>query len=45
VIDPVKQTAWEYNAQCDQVKVEAGGTLRAGNLPIQLVDIFSPQSR
>ena len=45
VIDPVKQTGWKYDAQSDPVKVESGGTLRAGNLAIQLVDIFSPQSR
>jgi Uma2 family endonuclease len=43
VIDPVKQTGWEYDAKCDPVKVETGGTLRAGNLSICLSDLFSPQ--
>jgi hypothetical protein len=43
VIDPVKQTGWEYDAQCDPVKVEIGGTLRAVNLAVGLADLFSPQ--
>ena len=43
VIDPVKQTGWEYDAQCDPVKVEIGGTLHAANLAVGLADLFSPQ--
>ena len=43
VIDPVKQTGWEYDAECDPVRVEIGGTLHAGNLAVRLVDLFTPQ--
>ena len=43
VIDPVKQTGWQYDAQCDPVRVEIGGTLHAGNLAVRLADLFSPQ--
>jgi len=43
VIDPVKQTAWEYDAQCDPVRVEIGGSLHAGNLVVHLADLFTPQ--
>ena len=43
VIDPVKQTGWEYNAQSDPVRVEIGGTLHAANLAVRLADLFSPQ--
>lgn len=41
VVDPVKQTAWEYHAQGEPVKIEAGGTLRAGELVIQLPELFA----
>jgi Uma2 family endonuclease len=43
VIDPAKQTAWEYDAQCDPVRVESSGILHAGNLAVRLADLFSPQ--
>ena len=42
VIDPIKQTGWEYHNQSDPSKVEAGGSLHAGNLAVQLTDLFSP---
>ncbi len=41
VLDPVKQTAWEYHAQSDPSKVEGEGTLHAGNLILQLADLFA----
>jgi Uma2 family endonuclease len=43
VIDPVKQTAWEYHAKCDLAKVQLGGTLDAGNLLVHMDDLFSRQ--
>ncbi len=43
VIDPAKRTAWEYDAQCDPVRVESSGILHAGNLAVRLADLFSPQ--
>jgi Uma2 family endonuclease len=43
VIDPVKQTAWEFHTQNDLVKVEAGGTLHAGNLVVHLTELLAPQ--
>jgi Uma2 family endonuclease len=42
VIDPIKRTAWEYYNQGDPAKIEAGGTLHAGNLVVQLANLFSP---
>jgi Uma2 family endonuclease len=42
VIDPVKQTAWEYAAGCEPSKIAAGGTLRAGKLTVELTELFSP---
>jgi Uma2 family endonuclease len=42
-IDPVKQTGWEYDAQCEPLKVQIDGTLHAGNLSVHLADLFSPQ--
>jgi Uma2 family endonuclease len=43
VIDPVKQTGWQYDAQCDPVRVESSGTLHAGDLAVCLADLFTPQ--
>ena len=43
VIDPVKQTGWEYDAQCDPTRVGIGGTLHAAGLAVRLADLFSPQ--
>ena len=42
-IDPVKQTGWEYDAQCEPLKVQIDGTLHAGNLSVRLADLLSPQ--
>jgi Uma2 family endonuclease len=43
VIDPVKQSGWEYDAQGEPEKVEAGGTLHAGGLAMLLGDLFATQ--
>jgi len=42
VIDPVKKTAWEYDAECEPSKVPTDGTLRAGRLTVELAELFSP---
>ena len=41
VLDPVKQTAWEYHAGCDPAKMDLGATLRAGKLAISLNELFA----
>ena len=41
VIDPIKQTGWEYHANGEPFKVESA--LHAGNLTVNLADLFSPQ--
>ena len=43
VIDPVKQTAWTYHAQQEPTKVERGGVLRAGQILIELPELFPGQ--
>ena len=40
VIDPVKRTAWEYHSLAEPVRVAA--TLRAGELSVNLEELFSP---
>ena len=40
VIDPVKRTAWEYHSAAEPVRVAA--TLRAGELSVNLEELFSP---
>ena len=40
VIDPVKQTAWEYHAGSDPIRVERDGALRAGEIVVRLNDLF-----
>ena len=44
VIDPVKQTGWQYDAQGEPVKVEPGGTLHAGKLAVNLGELFTRQA-
>jgi hypothetical protein len=39
VIDPIKRTAWEYHAASEPVR--AAGTLRAGELSLNLAELFS----
>jgi Uma2 family endonuclease len=42
VIDPEKQTAWQYHAGGEPERVEhGGGILRAGELSISLEELFS----
>lgn len=40
VVDPVKRTGWEYHAGLDPVRVEAGGSLRAGALSVEMTELF-----
>jgi Uma2 family endonuclease len=39
VVDPVKRTAWEYHAASEPVR--AARTLRAGELSVDLAELFS----
>jgi Uma2 family endonuclease len=41
VVDPVKQNAWEYHAQGEPVKIETAGSLHAGNLVVNLPELFA----
>jgi Uma2 family endonuclease len=41
IIDPVKQTAWEYDANGEPVKIDVGGTPHAGSLLVHLPDLFA----
>lgn len=41
VIDPEKQTAWEYHNGADPIHVERGGILRAGELTLRLDELFA----
>lgn len=43
VIDPEKQTAWQYHAGCEPERVDQGGVLQAGELSVRLEDLFSEQ--
>jgi len=45
VVDPLKQTAWEYHANGDPVRIERTGVLRAGKLAVSLEELFSDQSK
>jgi Uma2 family endonuclease len=42
VIDPMKQTAWAYDAGCEPSKIPTDGALRAGKLTVELAELFSP---
>ena len=44
IVDPVKQTAWEYHSGSDPVPVAPSGTLRAGELAVSMQDLF-PSAR
>lgn len=41
VIDPEKQTAWQYHSGSDPDKVDRAGTLKAGDLSVSLNELFS----
>jgi Uma2 family endonuclease len=40
VIDPEKQTGWQYHAGSDPERVDRGGTLLAGDLSVPLAELF-----
>jgi Uma2 family endonuclease len=40
VIDPEKQTAWQYHAGSEPERIERSGTLLAGSLSVPLADLF-----
>jgi Uma2 family endonuclease len=40
IIDPLKRTAWEYNAGSEPVHIGGSGVLSAGTLTIRLLDLF-----
>jgi Uma2 family endonuclease len=41
VIDPVKQTAWEYHSGSDPARIEREGTVRANALVVKLSELFA----
>ncbi|MGA2881248.1 MAG: Uma2 family endonuclease [Bryobacteraceae bacterium] len=41
VIDPEKQTGWQYNAGSEPERVDRSGTLAAGDLRVPLDELFS----
>jgi Uma2 family endonuclease len=44
VVDPEKQTAWEYHKGGEPSRVERGGVLAAGELSVRLEDVFAEAS-
>ena len=44
VIDPEKQTAWQYHAASEPERVDRGGILTAGDLRVPLDDLFAELS-
>jgi Uma2 family endonuclease len=45
VVDPEKQTAWQYHSGSEPERVERGGTLTAGELSVHLEELFSETPR
>jgi Uma2 family endonuclease len=45
IVDPEKQTAWEYHSGGEPQHVDRGGTLTAGDLSVRLEELFSDQLR
>ena len=41
VIDPEKQTAWQYHSGSDPERIDRGGTLIAGQLLVRLEELFA----
>jgi Uma2 family endonuclease len=41
VIDPMKRSAWEYHRANDPVRIDASGTLAAGELRVRLEELVS----
>jgi Uma2 family endonuclease len=44
VVDPEKQTGWQYHSGAEPERVERGGTLTAGELSVRLEDLFSDRT-
>jgi Uma2 family endonuclease len=44
VIDPEKQTGWQYHAGSEPERIDRRGTLIAGQLSVRLEELFSEQS-
>src|SRR5580704_5487820 len=45
VVDPEKQTAWQYHSGGEPERVARGSTLTAGELSVHLEELFSEQPR
>lgn len=45
IVDPEKQTAWQYHSGGEPGRIERGGTLKAGQLTVQLVEPFANSDR
>jgi len=45
VVDPEKQTAWQYHSGAEPEHVNQGGTLTAGELSVHLQELFADQPR
>jgi Uma2 family endonuclease len=45
VIDPEKQTGWQYHAGNEPERVNRGGILTAGQLSVSLEELFAEQPR
>jgi Uma2 family endonuclease len=45
VVDPEKQTAWQYHSGGEPERINRGGTLTAGELSVHLDELFSDQPR
>ena len=44
IIDPDKQTAWEYHAGREPARIERGGILHAGEITVRLDEVCAAQS-
>ncbi len=45
VVDPEKQTAWQYHLGGEPEHINRGGTLTAGELSVHLEELFADQPR
>lgn len=45
VIDPEKQTAWQYHSGREPERRQQGGVLQAGELSVRLEELFSEPIR
>ncbi len=45
IVDPEKQTAWQYHSGGEPERVNRSGTLTAGELSVHLDELFSDQPR